>query len=143
MLSLSCKASIKAVIYLGSKSETEPKASIKEIAKFINENEHTVGKLLQKLVKEEIINSTKGPNGGFYITDKQKKQPTINIVHAIDGKDVFKQCGLGLSKCSETHPCPFHNDFKPIRELFKKMCSEKRIDDLYENVNSGLAYLIG
>lgn len=143
MLSLSCKAAIKAVVYVGSKYGSEERPGIKEIAGFINENEHTVGKLLQKLVKEEIINSAKGPNGGFYITAKQKNQPIIKIVEAIDSKEVFNQCGLGLSKCSETRPCPFHNEFKTVRELFKKICTEKRICDLYENVNNGWAYLIG
>ena len=59
MLSVSCKAAIKAVIFLGSKFESVNKSSIKEITKFINENEHTVGKILQKLVKEKIINSAK------------------------------------------------------------------------------------
>lgn len=143
MLSISCKAAIKAVIFLGSKFESGDKSGIKEIAKFINENEHTVGKILQTLVKENIINSAKGPNGGFYITKAQNNLRVIKIVDAIDGEEVFKQCGLGLSKCSESRPCPFHNDFKPIRELFKKMCQEKKVSDLYENVNSGLAYLIG
>lgn len=143
MLSISCKAAIKAVIFLGSKFESGDKSGIKEIAKFINENEHTVGKILQTLVKGNIINSTKGPSGGFYITKAQNNLRIIEIVDAIDGEEVFKQCGLGLSKCSESRPCPFHNDFKPIRELFKKMCQEKKVSDLYENVNSGLAYLIG
>lgn len=143
MLSLTCKAAIKAAIYLGSRSGSGERAGIKEIARFINENEHTVGKLLQKLVKGEIINSIKGPNGGFYMTEEQQKQPVIRIVHAIDGKDVFRQCGLGLSRCSDTRPCPFHSDFKPVRELFEKMCTEKRVCDLYEHVNKGLAYLIG
>lgn len=142
MLSLTCKASIKAIIYLSSKTETEKKSSIREISAFINENEHTVGKLLQKLVKKEIINSTKGPNGGFYITESQKNQSLINIIYAIDGKSVFEQCGLGLNKCSDVKPCPFHNDFKPLRELFKKICSEKCISDLSEDINKGLAYLI-
>lgn len=143
MLSLTCKASIKAVIYLGSVSDIGKKTSIKDIATYINENEHTVGKLLQKLVKGNIIHSTKGPNGGFYITDDQKNQPMINIIRTIDGKDIFNSCGLGLSKCNASHPCPIHDDFKPIRENFEKMCSEKKISDLYENVNKGLAYLIG
>ncbi|HRH65087.1 MAG TPA: Rrf2 family transcriptional regulator [Bacteroidia bacterium] len=143
MLSISCKAAIKAVVYLGSKYETGEKCSILEIAGFIDENEHTVGKLLQKLVKEEIINSTKGPNGGFFITEKQKRQRIINIVEAIDGTEVFNQCGLGLSKCSETRPCPIHDDFKVVRELFKKMCREKKVIDLYEDVNNGMAYLAG
>jgi Rrf2 family protein len=143
MLSLGCKAAIKAVIFLGSRFDTGKKSGLREVAEFIDENEHTVGKLLQKLVKGGIINSVKGPNGGFYITAKQKNRAVINIVEAIDGPDVFNQCGLGLSKCSETRPCPVHNDFKPVRELFKKMCRDKKISQLYEDVNNGLAYLIG
>ncbi|MEN9447368.1 MAG: hypothetical protein RJA25_658 [Bacteroidota bacterium] len=143
MLSLTCKASIKAVVYIGSKQPNGEKSSIKEIAEFINENEHTVGKLLQKLVKENIVNSVKGPNGGFYMTAHQRNLQIIEIVKAIDGKDVFEKCGLGLSQCSETRPCPIHNDFKPVRELFMQMCTEKNINDLCNNVNNGFAYLIG
>ncbi len=142
MLSLSCKASIKAVIFLGSKAEPEYRSGIREVASFINENEHTVAKLLQKLVKEGIINSVKGPKGGFFITAKQKQQPIIKIVETIDGKEVFQQCGLGLSKCSQTHPCPIHDDFKPVRDLFKKLCEEKKISDLERDVKSGLSYLV-
>ena len=143
MLSLSCKAAIKAVVYLGSKSDSEEKMSISEIAKYINENEHTVGKILQKLVKQDVIKSLKGPKGGFYITIEQKQQPIIRIIEAIDGEEVFNRCGLGLSKCSETHPCPIHNDFKKVRDSFRDMCERNEIKVLYENVNNGLAHLIG
>lgn len=143
MLSLSCKAAIKAVVYLGSKYDGEQKSSIREISEFINENEHTIGKLLQKLVKVKIINSSKGPNGGFYITKLQIEQPIITIVEVVDGKDVFERCALGLSKCNEARPCPLHDDFKPIRNKFRQMCQEKRIKDLHELVNSGLSFLIG
>lgn len=143
MLSLTCKAAIKAVIYLGSRLKSGQKAGIKEIAGFINENEHTVGKLLQKLVKEKIINSSKGPNGGFYLSEEQQKQPILSIVEAIDGKEVFNQCGLGLSKCSDVHPCPIHSDYKIIRDMFKKVCQQKTIHDLKEPVKNGLAYLVG
>ena len=143
MLSLTCKTAIKAVIYLASKFESGEKAGIKEIAEFIEASEHTVGKMLQSLVKEDVINSAKGPNGGFYLTAKQKDQSIINIVEAIDGKEVFNQCGLGLSKCSSTHPCPIHNDYKVVRDLFEKMCREKKVSDLCEPVNNGLAYLFG
>lgn len=143
MLSLTCKTAIKAVIYLASKFESGEKAGIKEIAEFINASEHTVGKMLQILVKEEVIKSAKGPTGGFYITAKQKNQSVIKIIDAIDGKKVFDQCGLGLSKCSVTHPCPIHNDYKKIRNQFKAMCQQKKVSDLCETVNDGLAYLMG
>ena len=143
MLSLTCKTAVKAVIYLASKYELGEKCGIKSIAEFIDASEHTVGKLLQTLVKHQVINSTKGPSGGFYLTREQKKQPVINIIEAIDGKEVFSQCGLGLSKCSAIHPCPIHNDYKAIRDLFQKLCREKKVSDLCEPVSSGLAYLFG
>ena len=143
MLSLTCKTAIKAVIYLASKFESGDNAGIKEIAKFIDASEHTVGKLLQTLVKDEVINSIKGPNGGFYITAKQRSQPLINIVESIDGKEIFKECGLGFSKCSSAHPCPLHDDYKPVRDLFEKLCRERSLNDLCEPVNIGMAYLLG
>lgn len=143
MLSLGCKVAIKSVVYIGSKYNSDQKSSIREIAQHINENEHTIGKLLQKMVKGQIINSAKGPNGGFFITKEQIDQPIINIVEVIDGRHVFERCALGLYKCSESRPCPLHNDFKAIRNNFKQMCQEKKIIDLYEPVNDGLNFLIG
>jgi Rrf2 family protein len=141
MLSLTCKTAIKAVIYLASKSGE--RAGIKEITEYINANEHTVGKLLQTLVKENVINSVKGPNGGFFITQQQMHLPIINIILAIDGKNVFEGCGLGLSKCSAIHPCPIHNDYKIVRDQLKSMCNRKKIQDLCHTVNDGIAYLVG
>ncbi|MBA2250662.1 MAG: Rrf2 family transcriptional regulator [Chitinophagaceae bacterium] len=143
MLSLTCKIAIKAVIYLASKAETGERAGILEIAEYINASEHTVGKILQSLVKEKVIGSAKGPSGGFYITKQQQKLPIINIIEAIDGKEVFKECGLGLSKCSASHPCPIHNDYKEGRDLMENLFKRKRIADLCEPVKGGLAYLIG
>lgn len=143
MLSLTCKTAIKAVIYLASKFESGDKAGIKEIAAFIDASEHTVGKMLQTLVKEKVINSAKGPAGGFYLAPEQKNQPVINMIIAIDGIEVFDECGLGLSKCSATHPCPMHIDYKDIRDRFKTMCEQKKVSDLCETVNTGMSYLVG
>lgn len=143
MLSSTCKTAIKAVIYLASKFDSGENAGIKEIAEFIDASEHTIGKLLQTLVKQGIVNSVKGPTGGFYISKEQRKQPIINIVEAIDGKQLFKECGLGLSKCSATRPCPIHHDYKEARDKVEKLFSTRKIADLCEPVNDGLAYLIG
>ena len=143
MLSKTCKSAIKAVVYLCSKYGSGENASIKEVADVINASEHTVGKLLQTLVKQDIIKSLKGPTGGFYISKTQRNQPIINIVEAIDGKEIFKECGLGLSQCSAKHPCPIHNGYKEVRESLEKLFREKNVLSLCEPVNNGLAYLIG
>lgn len=143
MLSSTCQTAIKAVIYLSAKSDSSEKISMKEIAEKINASEHTVGKTLQSLVKHKIINSLKGPTGGFYINDEQQNQPIQVIVETIEGKEIFKQCGLGLSQCSESHPCPIHDEYKVARELLEKIFKDKKIKDLCDPVNNGLAFLIG
>lgn len=143
MLSLTCKTAIKAVIYLSSKSEDGEKANIKEISGRINASEHTVGKILQLLARKKIINSLKGPSGGFYLNEEQQEQPMINIVEAIEGDDIFNECGLGLSKCSASHPCPIHDEYKIARELMEKIFRERKVRALCNAVSNGSAYLIG
>lgn len=143
MLSRTSKIAIKAVVYLSGKNGEDEKTSVREIAEKINASEHTVGKALQKLVKNNIIHSMKGPTGGFYLSPEQKELPIYNIVETIEGEEVFDKCGLGLSKCSATHPCPIHNEYKEVRVLIKKIFKEKKVKDLQDNVSNGVAYLMG
>jgi len=141
MLSVACKASIKAVIYLGSRLGEKNRPDIQTIAQSIHENEHTVGKLLQQLVKAKIIKSQKGPHGGFYISEDQMKLPLINIVRTIDGNDVFTKCGLGFSNCSDSRPCPFHKHYKKIREYFREVSETNSIESFCAELNAGSVFL--
>lgn len=141
MLSQTCKAAIKAVFFLASNCIDEEKSSIKRISGEINESEHTVGKLLQTLVKKKVINSTKGPAGGFYITKKQLSQPIMKVVKAIDGNGIFTECGLGLSRCSEKHPCPIHNQFKASRDSLKQLFMNNRIGNVSSSITQGHTFL--
>lgn len=143
MLSVTCKTAIKAVIYLSSRSENGEKSNIKAVSDSINASEHTVGKILQQLVRKKIINSRKGPTGGFYLNEQQQEQAVIHIVEAIEGEDIFKACGLGFSKCSAGHPCPIHDEYKVGRELMETMFRNRKIRDLCRSVATGLAHLIG
>lgn len=143
MISSTCKTAIKAVIYLATACGTGEKAGIREVAAQIHASEHTVGKILQILAREGLINSTKGPSGGFFINHAQLNQPLIHIVEAIEGGQVFKECGLGLSKCSATHPCPIHNEYKIARERIEKLFRQNTLKDLCGPVSSGFAYLVG
>ncbi|KIC89575.1 Rrf2 family transcriptional regulator [Flavihumibacter sp. ZG627] len=143
MLTNTCKTAIKAVIYLAARFETGEKSGIREIAEHIDASEHTVGKMLQTLVRQGVINSVKGPTGGFFISKQQRNQPIINIVEAIDGRQIFTGCGLGLTKCSAAHPCPIHDEYKAARDLYEKIFRSNRIADLCDPVTNGLAYLTG
>lgn len=116
IFSKTCEYALRAVLYIAKRSEQGYKSGIKEIAQEVNSPEHFLAKILQKLSREGLIQSTKGPNGGFYLEKEDFNRPLAEIVEAVEGKELFIGCAMGLSYCSETNPCPLHNDFKHIRD---------------------------
>ncbi|WP_339677892.1 Rrf2 family transcriptional regulator [Cyclobacterium marinum] len=141
MFSKACEYGIRAVIYIWSKSADGVKLGVKEICKEIDTPEFFTAKILQSLAKQNLISSTKGPNGGFYISKEQENMKLLAVVEAIDGDKLFRGCGLGLKHCNENHPCPIHDDYIIIRENLVKLLSEKTIRVLAKEVNEGKATL--
>src|SRR5690554_3471469 len=115
MISKSCKYAIRAAVYIGSKAEENIKLSVKEVAKGIDAPEAFTAKILQMLNKHRIVTSMKGPYGGFFTEKPQLMVPIIDIVNAIDGLYVFKECVLGLHECRDDHPCPMHHQYAETR----------------------------
>lgn len=141
MISKSCKYGIRAALFVASRFREEKKYSVKEIAEHIDAPEAFTAKILQNLTRHRIITSLKGPYGGFYIEDHQLKIPLIHIVNAIDGLNVFHECGLGLKQCSDKHPCPFHDGYKAARSKMLKIFNDTTIGQLAKSLNKGNAFL--
>jgi Rrf2 family iron-sulfur cluster assembly transcriptional regulator len=121
MFSKSCEYAIRATIFIATQSQSNANIGIKEIAKEIDSPIAFTAKILQVLVKNNILKSTKGVGGGFMILKNDLKNLKLSdIVIAIDGNSVFLKCGLGLSNCSEDHPCPVHEKFKFVKKDLKK-----------------------
>ena len=111
-LSKACEHGIRATLHIAQQSVLEERASLKDIALEIDAPEAFTAKILQELVRQGIINSSKGPKGGFSMSKKSIKElKLIQIIHAIDGDSFEKKCVLGLKQCSETSPCPVHDQF--------------------------------
>ena len=126
MFSKSFEYALRAVIYLCNESSEHAKLNINQISTAIDSPEPFTAKILQTLVRRNIIASTKGPGGGFFIDSKAKPIPVIDIVDATDGRSAFERCGLGLKECSESRPCPIHNEFKSTA-ISCKICSLKKL----------------
>ena len=141
MISKACKYGIRAAVYVASRAGKGAKLNVKDIAKEVDAPEAFTAKILQTLNKHRIITSLKGPYGGFYIEDYQLEQPVINIVNAIDGMSVFWECGLGLKKCSGTHPCPMHDKFKGAREAMRDVFQQTTIRQLAQELNEGTSFI--
>tara|TARA_R110002050_G_scaffold57866_5_gene130186 strand:- start:16322 stop:16753 length:432 start_codon:yes stop_codon:yes gene_type:complete len=141
MLSNSSKYAIKAVLFLALHSSEEKKIMAKDISKPINVPQAYIAKLLQELVRANIISSVRGPKGGFYLNENNKSQPVINILNVIDGEKRLTSCMLSLEKCNEDKPCPLHNILSSHRKKILKNLQHRTIEELALEVKLGNAFL--
>ncbi|QFZ56004.1 Rrf2 family transcriptional regulator [Oceanihabitans sp. IOP_32] len=142
MFSKACEYGIKASIFIAINSFEGKRVSPKEIALEIDSPQAFTAKILQALVKHNIVNSVKGAHGGFEM-DKNKiaNVKLSHIVNAIDGDSIYKGCGLGLHTCNEAHPCPVHEKFKTIRDELKHMLEHTSLEELALDIKSGTSFL--
>jgi Rrf2 family protein len=134
MFSNGCEYGIRALTIVGLASEENRKVGIKEICRLAKTPESFTAKILQNLVRRGILNSQKGPSGGFYLSKDLNSITLYDIVVAIDGPGVFVNCGLGLEHCDATRPCPLHNKFATVRQELKTMCKSSTLNDLLDGL---------
>lgn len=127
MLTNACKYAIRAVLFLTIQSDEAHKIDVKTLAKSLDVPQPFLAKLLQKLSKNGLVSSTKGPHGGFYMSNNDANNTLWDIINCIDGSDKFSQCFLGLSKCDDTNPCPAHFIVVSFKENLLKDFKEKTI----------------
>ncbi|MFC2188042.1 RrF2 family transcriptional regulator [Peijinzhouia sedimentorum] len=142
MFSKACEYGMKAAIFIADQSLVNKRVSLKDISKAIDSPEFYTSKILQQLSRSFIINSDKGPTGGFSMDVQQLERVQLSdIVSAIDGDKVYLGCGLGLKNCNEKKPCPVHNHFKIIREELREMLETTTVKSLAEDLKDGLTFL--
>lgn len=142
MFSKACEYALRAVLYISIKSVNGSRLGIPQIAKEIDAPVPFTAKILQTLVREGVISSIKGPNGGFFIDPESEPISLASVVRAIDGSDdVLHSCTLGLKECSDKFPCPIHHEIKRYKERLRKIMKETTIRDLSRDLSNGKTFL--
>ena len=136
MLSNACKYAIRSILYLGIQTDNKNKVNVKKVAQELEVPQPFLAKLLQQLTKNGLVSSSKGPNGGFYLSKADKKNTIWDIIEIIDGSSKFDECFLGLSKCSDDNPCPVHFIVSPFKENILKNFRDKTISEYVKEIET-------
>ena len=140
MFSKSTEIALRAVIFIARKSSEEKNLGLDEIARGLNSPRSFTAKILQKLTAGNgLISSVRGPNGGFYITDKNRKKSVRAIISIMGEDEVIDRCVLGLKQCSELKPCPLHAEFKLIKRQLIDLFESRTIQSLADDMENGEA----
>jgi Rrf2 family protein len=79
-----------------------------------------LSKILTKLVKAGLIESTPGIHGGYKLTKKKEDLSFLDVIHAIEGTASLFHCGAGLQ-----------HDACLIQHVM--MDAEQRLEDYLQN----------
>lgn len=136
MISNSSRYGIRAVVYIAGKTRKKENLGIKQIAGDLDLPMPFLAKILQTLARRKILLSYKGPHGGFALAQEPSDILLIDVVEAIDGKDVFSRCILHNENCKSADfsksPCTLHGEYVVLRQKIKTLFMERSILDLVQ-----------
>ncbi|MBT8220236.1 MAG: Rrf2 family transcriptional regulator [Bacteroidia bacterium] len=135
MLSSSSQYAVRAALYLAMKTSESEKMKAEDIAKALDIPKHFLAKILQQLTRKKIVSSTKGRNGGFYLSDNNRSCSLLEVLEAIDGPMSLNSCILGLKNCSDAYPCPYHNQVSKFRFSFYNQLMTESIDSCLQRID--------
>lgn len=133
MFSKSCEYAIRAVLFLAA-FPPEEILGVETLAEKLQVPRHFLAKILQQLSRNKLISSSKGRNGGFYLSSRNRQETLISVIECIEGPGVFVNCVLGLENCSNASPCPYHHVVKPLRDNFYKLLIKETISDSAQRI---------
>lgn len=129
------------MIYLAlQKDEEATYVGVSQVSEAIDSPKAFTAKILQQLSKAGLLDSLRGPNGGFCLP-KDQIVSLAEIVRVIDGDQLLDGCILGFNECSAKHPCPAHFKFKSVRDYLKGALTTTDVEEMKRIIETGKGYI--
>ena len=131
---------LQTVIFLSNQPSKKPILQ-KEIANTLNIPHHYLGKILQPLTKNGIVNSKTGAFGGFYLAKSAREIVLFDIVTIFEGENYFDNCVLGFPGCDDNTPCPVHKDWKSAKIIIQRFMKNNTVAEWGTEIGPKLEYI--
>jgi Rrf2 family iron-sulfur cluster assembly transcriptional regulator len=93
-----------------------------------------LAKILQELARKGVLQSVKGPAGGFCLKRKATEVRLLDIVAAIDGLDGYSRCAEGYSECSSKNACPLHDNWMALQSRIMEYLERNTIGGIVKSI---------
>lgn len=98
-----------------------------QIAEATQSSKHHVAKVFQRLVKENFVDSHRGPSGGFTLRTPPEQISFLDIFEAIEGEIKIGDCPLDKPICP-FEVCVMGNIIKEMTEGYKEYLKNQTLD---------------
>jgi Rrf2 family protein len=128
ILNISEAATI-AIHSIGLIARSAKLISAQEIADITGFSKNHISKILQQLVKNGYLISTRGPKGGFLISPKARKASLLEIYNLIEGELEVNTCKMNCETCPFSS-CIFGGLEQKFSKEFRNYLTGKKVAEL-------------
>lgn len=121
---------LRGILYIALMTENKSKIQLDEMAEKLAVPRFFLGKIMNRLVRDGILNSEKGHKGGFSLNDRTMKVTLLDLVRVTGDSESFDSCVLRLRKCNAANPCPLHYEIESMRNQWHRLLAETTVDEL-------------
>jgi Rrf2 family protein len=89
-----------------------------------------LAKILQTLAQTGILESLRGPKGGFRMARPAHRITVGDVVDAMEGPEAFSGCVMGFPECGGDNPCPLHDAWSQVKAHMDSSMTQSTIRDL-------------
>jgi len=89
-----------------------------------------LGKLLQVMARQGLVESRKGLGGGFRLARAPREISLLEVAEPIDHLSRWHGCVLGRPACSDDAPCAVHSDWAALRDAYLSLLERTTIADI-------------
>lgn len=129
MLSKTAKYAVRAALCLAEEASDAP-MPVDDIAARLDVPRNYLSKILHELARTDILDSTRGPGGGFRLARPAAELRLSDIVRHFDDMPDQTTCLLGRDRCSETDPCRAHTRWAAVRSAITGFLDDTYLADL-------------
>lgn len=127
MLSQTVDYALRAVVHLAS--ERPHACTAEKISEATCVPRQYLSKVMHSLVRAGIVNSRRGPHGGFTLARPDRELTVYEIVQAVDPIQRIRECPLGL-KMHGKKLCPLHRRLDAALALVEEAFHESTVAEI-------------
>jgi len=104
----------------------------KEISAIFDASEDHVAKVFQRLSKYGLVESIRGPKGGFSIGMNPDSITMLNVYESIEGPLITHDCLFSQKRCSNDECVLMNGICKEVNKLFIEYMTRTHLSELKE-----------
>ena len=133
---------VMAMIDIAAHSRGEP-VSLAEIAERQDISQEYLEQLFGKLRKQKLVESARGPGGGYRLARDMNMIPVAEIIAAVDEELQFTRCeGDAVEGCVKGQRCNAHDLWSSLGRQMMAFLASISLEDVVEKRNLALAATI-